>query len=218
MVSVDKSEADIRRQRVVGPTLHPTVCPAPASKIDEFANDASRGRRVVWVTELLGRPIVGPEHQHLGHVHDVVAHRLPDSDAVVTGLLADVGGHTIVGSAAAVRGWEASSGALEVLRHRRGYCRRPDEVLLAAHVLGRPVMTSTAPTLARVVDIALRRSAAGWTVWAVDTRSAVQRVLGAPRRLVEWRTLAQRRVAAPRQTRATGDGSSPARPTRRRSR
>lgn len=171
--------------------------PMRVLKIDELADDPRRGRSVVWMSQLLGRPIVGAEHQHLGHMRDIVADRVPDVGAVLTGLIADVGGQTIFVSAAAVRGWEASSGALEVLRHRPGYCRRPGEVLLAADVLGQPVMTSTAPTVARVADVALRRCAAGWTVWAVDIRSAGQRILGSSRRLVEWRALAQRLPVAP---------------------
>lgn len=152
-----------------------------------------RGQGVVWLSRLLGRSIVGPQHQHLGHVRDVVASRSPGAGAVVTGLVADVGGHTVFVPAAAVRGW-AAPGALEVVRHDRDHHRTPEETLLAADALGQAVLIPATPTIARITDVALRGSAAGWAVWAVDTRSPVRRLIGARRRLVEWRALVRRRL------------------------
>jgi hypothetical protein len=78
--------------------------------------------------------------------------------------------------------------------------RRSGEHLLVQDVLGRPVLVCPGMAAAggpspRVSDIALRRTAAGWVVWAVDTRTSVQRLVGSPRRLVEWDVLSTRRLA-----------------------
>jgi len=162
---------------------------------------------VVWVRRLLGRPVLGPEQQHLGHVRDVVAHRLPDAvGTIVTGLIADVGGHCWFAPAAAVRDWQRPPVVLRVFSNRPARCRHSAEYLLAKDVLGQPVMTARTGPVPRISDIALRRTPAGWAVCAADTRSTVQRLLGSPRRLIEWDVLAMRRLATPPQARSTIDG------------
>src|SRR5690606_21696970 len=63
-----------------------------------------RGERTLWLRELIGKPVVGPEEQHLGHVDDVAARRTDDPQGpVVTGLVTDVGGLRLFAPASAVR-------------------------------------------------------------------------------------------------------------------
>lgn len=164
--------------------------------VDE--NEPAAGSpRSMWVTRLLGRALHGVGHSHLGHVRDVVAHRLPEpAGTIVTGLIADVGGHRAFVPAAAVRDWHGSGVAISALPGRRACCPRSGEILLARDVLGRPVMTGDVRRALRVRDIALRRTAAGWVIRAVDTRNIVQRLLGTSRRLVDWDALVGRRVVA----------------------
>jgi hypothetical protein len=174
---------------------------------------ASRGRElasarpVVWVRRLLGRPLLGPEQQHLGHVRDVVAHRSPDAaGTVVTGLIADVGGHRWFAPAVMIRDLQSRRVVLRRFSIRPVECRRCTEHLLAQDLLGRPVLTSPGARATRIDDIALRRTPTGWTVWAADTRTTVQRLLGSPRRPVEWEALVTRRFAPERPARSGRGG------------
>jgi hypothetical protein len=153
-------------------------------------------KRVVWLRQLLGRAVLGPARQHLGHVSDVVAHWAPGGvDAPVKGLFVDVGGEDVFVPVKALRGWPNPLVALTVVPRRRP-SRRAGELLLAADVLDRPMCDTTARRVFPVADVALQHSAAGWTIWAVDTRSAAARLLGLPRRLVDFAALAARRVMA----------------------
>jgi hypothetical protein len=144
---------------------------------------------------LLGRPVIGAQRQHLGHVRDVAVRWTAGSQRPhVTGLVVDAGGATVVATAAAVRAWEGEHVLLGArpLRHLTG--QQPGAVLLAASVFRQPVLTGNG-TVSRVADVALRRTSGSWVVWAVDTRSAAGRLLGLPRRVVEWDVLAGRRLA-----------------------
>src|SRR5687768_14397870 len=61
--------------------------------------------RMVWLRQLLGRAVLGPERQHLGHVDDVVAQGSPKSPTPVSGLILDIGGEGAFVPVTAVRGW-----------------------------------------------------------------------------------------------------------------
>jgi hypothetical protein len=162
-------------------------------------------RSVVWVGRLLGRPVLGPEQQHLGHVRDVVA-TLPEVGTVVSGLIVDVGGHSWFAPAAAVQDLRSSTVVLRVFSTRSACRPHSAELLLAQDALGQLVMTAATGPTSRISDIALRRNPAGWTVWAADTRSTVQRLIGSSRGLVEWDVLAMRRLATLPMARTTVDG------------
>jgi hypothetical protein len=156
-------------------------------------------RPVVWVRQLLGRPVLGPEQQHLGHVRDVVAHRSPDAaGTVVAGLIADVGGHRWFAPAVMIRDLQSRRVVLRRSSIRPAECRLCTEHLLAQDLLGQPVMTSPDGRSTRIDDIALRPTPSAWTVWAADTRTTVQRLLGTPRRPVDWDVLVTRRFAPER--------------------
>ncbi len=157
---------------------------------------ALRAVPAVWVRRLLGRPVLGPERQHLGHVRDVATSRSRGTaGTVVTGLIADVGGHSWFVPAMTIRDLQGVPVVLRECSTRAVSGRRSGEHLLVQDVLGRPVRTAAGGPSPRISDIALRRTAAGWVVWAVDTRTSVQRLVGSPRRLVEWDELSTRRLA-----------------------
>ena len=202
-VSVGLAQARLlggaRRQELVAclPPLRESLENERAFRVEQLARladierasaaiRATPAQPVVWVRRLLGRPVLGPEQQHLGHVRDVVARQLPDGvSMVVTGLIADAGGHRWFAPAATVRDLQTRRVVLRVFSIRPGGCRLATDHLLGRDVLGRPVMAAPDGPPSRISDIALRRTPAGWTGWAVDTRTTVQRLLGSPRRLIE---------------------------------
>lgn len=162
-------------------------------------------RPAVWVRRLLGRPVLGPEQQHLGHVRDVVA-PLPEVGMVVSGLIVDVGGYSWFAPTAAIQDLRSSTVVLRVFSTRPACRPHSAGLLLAQDALGQLVMTAATGPTSRIRDIALRRNPAGWTVWAADTRSTVQRLLGLSHRLVEWDVLAMRLLATLPMARTTVDG------------
>jgi hypothetical protein len=59
---------------------------------------------VLWLRQLLGRGVLGPECQHLGHVRDVVVQRTGGrAGRLVSGVIIDVGGQRCFIPVAAVR-------------------------------------------------------------------------------------------------------------------
>lgn len=164
--------------------------PIPVARGCDVATPA---RPVLWLRGLRGCPIVGPDQQHLGHVRDVVVRESPAAaGTLVTGLIADAGGHRWFVPATAVRDLHTRSISLRVLPIRPARSPLPVEQLLVQDVLGRPVLTPSGGAPKRVTDVALRHTPAGWTVWAADTRPAVRRLLGARRHTVPWDGLAAR--------------------------
>lgn len=148
---------------------------------------------VVWLRQLLGRSVLGPEGHHLGHVHDVAVQRTRDLTAHVSGLVIDVGGEQFFAAATAIRPRGESLVAMAVVP-RRSRRSMAGELLLAADLLGRPVLGATVDQRLRIVDVGLRRARTGWVVDCVDTRGAVRRLLGLGRQLISWDHLTGRRA------------------------
>ncbi len=134
---------------------------------DEIPVAALRAVPAVWVRQLLGRPVLGAERQHLGHVRDVATSRLRGTaGTVVTGLIADVGGHSWFVPVTTIRDLQGVPVVLRECAARAMGGRRSGEHLLVQDVLGRPVLVCPGTAAAggpspRVSDIALRRTAAG---------------------------------------------------------
>jgi sporulation protein YlmC with PRC-barrel domain len=166
-------------------------------------HDVSSGRRgsgahahVLWLRQLLGRAVLGPEGQHLGHVRDIVVRRTREgAGAVVRGVVVDAGGERFRVPVTAVREWQSALALSAVAPSvPEPYGRRPEELFLAADLLGRPVLAGAGGGHSLITDVALRRTGDGWAVGGVDTRGLIRRVLGSPRRLVDWETVVARRV------------------------
>lgn len=148
------------------------------------------GPQVVWLRQVLGLAVVGPQQQHLGHVRDLVVRSPADPPrGAVIGLVLDLGGHRTRLPAAAVGRWRATAVEMrEVIDARAGTWSAAGEigVCLRGSVLGRPLLPTPPGTRARrITDVGLRRSSAGWTVCAVDTRARWQRLCGRSRRLAD---------------------------------
>jgi hypothetical protein len=147
---------------------------------------------VLWLQQLMGRAVLGPEKQHLGHVRDLAVRR-SRAGALVSGVVVDAGGEQFLVPAESVRTWGEAGVALLLLTSR-GRCRRRNEVFLAADLLGQPVLGGADGRLPRITDVALRCTADGWAVEAVDTRGPFRRLLRASRRVIDWDVLVARRV------------------------
>lgn len=155
-------------------------------------DDAAHDHGVLWLRQLVGCAIVGSAGQHLGHVRDVLVTRTPRRHAPVSGLVIDSGGGRYFAPAETVR--RRDDGRMALSTCPQGpRSERDDEVHLAAEVLDKPVLDA-AGERRRITDLALVRTADAWVVGAVDTRGAVRRLLGSPRRLIEWNSLVARRV------------------------
>ncbi|MDN5916474.1 MAG: hypothetical protein L0I76_15465 [Pseudonocardia sp.] len=156
------------------------------------------GPEIMWLRRVLGIAVVGPRHQHLGHVRDLVV-RSPAGplNNVVIGLVVDVGGHRTQVPATAVRRWHATGVEVREMTAGRSETDTVVEgagVCLRRSVLGQPVLTTPLGTRPRrITDVGMHPTSAGWAVCAVDTRARWQRRCGRPRRLTEWRHLVRRR-------------------------
>lgn len=186
-----------------------TCCQAPAAGRPHGArrDGPSAGRppagpcsraEVMWLRRVLGRAVVGPQQEHIGHVHDLVVRPLADTPgSVVSGLIVDVGGHHAYVGAAAVLHWRVRRITVrDMLAAHRAVDSDTETggVGLGRSVLGQPVLTTPAGMRARrIADVGLCPTSAGWQVWAVDTRPRWQRLCGRSRRLTEWSVLLQRR-------------------------
>jgi hypothetical protein len=203
-VAAKRDRTPFRRERPGDELDGPTAGRGPERDLGPSDSDvdACCAPKILWVTQLLGRASVGPQGEHLGHVHDVVAHQIPDpATTFVTGLIVDFGGHRAFVPAGAVHHWGPPRLTIEVLSAYPAFLRRPGEVLLGKDALGRLVQTATAPGTNRIRDIVLRRTECGWAVGGVDLRTTAQAVLGSPRRMVDWDDLVERRVVRAPQVR-----------------
>lgn len=157
-----------------------------------------RGERTLWLRELIGKPVVGPEEQHLGHVDDVAARRTDDPQGpVVTGLVTDVGGLRLFAPASAVRRWHDEQVLVDAAGLQKLRDKDNDDRILLGSIIGKPVVTRSGD-VTQVGDIGLRPRPDGWAAGVADVRGRVGRLLGLPRRPVGWDELVGRRLVARR--------------------
>lgn len=181
---------------------------SPRCRIAERVSDF---RTELSVMSLLGRALVGPLGQHLGHVRDIVAKTLIGQRLLaVTGLVADLGGFLMFVPADYLRDWRAARIQLTHQPEVYPIQGRPGEVLLGAEIFGLPVLSTATGRVARVTDLGLCRTEQAWIVSSVDTRNAVERLLRR-HRPVTWNVLIQDRlVSIPTKP---GEWRCPARPS-----
>jgi hypothetical protein len=169
-----------------------------AAGLDAGGPPDDRGGRTVWVRQLLGRPVVGPEAQHLGHVHDVAVRQTAHPrEAAFAGLITDTGGVRMFVPAAAVRRWPDPQVLVDAVRLRTLRDQDLADGVLLGSIIGQLVMTGEGD-IARIGDVGIRRMPGGWFIGPADMRGLVERFLGLPRRPVEWEDLVRRRPASPR--------------------
>ncbi|MEZ0091954.1 magnesium transporter MgtE N-terminal domain-containing protein [Streptacidiphilus sp. EB129] len=146
--------------------------------------------RVVSLSQLLRRSLVGRGGQAVGRLSDVIVRLRGRDYPVVTGLVARVGRREVFLPVEQVAGFEGEQIKLtsEVV-DLRPFERREGEVLLRADVLGHRVVDVADVELVRAHDLQLRQHSDGWTVDALDTqphRPALLGLLG-PRPEPQWR-------------------------------
>jgi CBS domain-containing protein len=137
--------------------------------------------RVLHLSLVLGRDVVGRAGDRVGRVDDLVV-RLDAEYPPVTGVLARVAGRRVFVSADAIAQLSHEQVALTTDRvDLRPFERRPQEVLLRKDVLDRQLIDVDGARLRRANDIELARLDGWWRVVGVDVgpRGIVRRV--APR-------------------------------------
>lgn len=142
----------------------------------------------VSLKRLLGLALVGPDYQHLGHIHDVVAtvRRNPGAILRASGLVVDLGGVFFFVPSDAVRNWNDPRIQLTDRTGVRLFRMVPEEVLLRRALLGHHVRPSATSRTMRVTDLVLRREKHEWIVWSMDTRTLIHRFLGRRPRFFLW--------------------------------
>lgn len=145
---------------------------------------------MLWLSDLVGASVKGPDGEHLGHLRDLGLERTR-SGPVVQVVLVDGGGRCFELPADAVTRWQRHQLQVRPPLQVSGRTRSPGEHVrewLAKAVVGKPMLTKAAQARARrVCDLGLLRLPDGrWIVQLIDTRPIWQRRCGLPRRTTPW--------------------------------
>lgn len=147
-------------------------------------SQATTPGRMLSLSRLLSRAVVGARGQKLGQLSDVIV-RLRGADyPLVTGLVADIGGRLVFVPAETVTDWDTEQVLLASARvDLREFERRDGEVLLRADILGHRLIDIPQARLVRAYDLGLLDTGDGWVLAGVDTRKTSwwRRVLGLTR-------------------------------------
>ncbi len=140
-----------------------TTTPAAA------APEASSGR-VLYLSDLVGRPITDRKGESIGKLADVIVRLRGADQPVVTGLVAAVGGREVFVPFEQATGFDGevlrlSSAKLDLRRFER----RDGEVLLRADVLGHRLIDVPSAHLIKAADLELRGQGNDWVLAGVDT-------------------------------------------------
>ena len=123
------------------------------------------------LSQLLRRPLAGPDGQPVGRLSDVIVRLRGRDYPMVTGLVAKVGRREEFVPVERVDSLDAEEFHLAgPLAGSSGFERREGEVLLRADVLGHRVIDVEDVELMRASDLRLRRRPDGWVVDALDVR------------------------------------------------
>jgi CBS domain-containing protein len=147
--------------------------------------------RVVSLSQLLRRPLVGRSGEAVGRLSDVIVRLRGRDYPVVTGLVARVDTREVFLPVEQVAGFEGEQVQLtsEVV-DLRPFERREGEVLLRADVLGHRVIDVPDVELVRAHDLQLRQRPDGWVVDGLDThphRPRLFGLIGAKTQQQHWR-------------------------------
>jgi CBS domain-containing protein len=136
------------------------------------------GTRGVYLSELLGRPLVDLSGQPLGRLADVIVQLRGVQYPLVTGLVVRLARREVFVPARQVR--DLAPGAVEVASATldlRKFERREGEVLLRADVLGYRLIEVSRARLVRARDLRLSAADRKWVLDAVDTGFRPRRLL-----------------------------------------
>jgi CBS domain-containing protein len=151
------------------------------------------GSVVLYLSDLLRRPITGRGGESIGRLSDVIVRLGGAEDPVVTGLVAAVGGRAVfvpIDQVASLGGAQAPDAQApgDVLRltsaklDLRRFERRDGEVLLRADVLGHRLIDVESAHLIRAADLQLAWRDGDWVVTGVDSHRRPRRWLLGPGR------------------------------------
>ncbi|HEX9623318.1 MAG TPA: CBS domain-containing protein, partial [Streptosporangiaceae bacterium] len=128
------------------------------------------GKRVLHLSDLVGRPITDRRGQSIGRLADVIVRLRGADQPVVSGLVAAVGGRDVFVPFEQASGFDGevlklSSAKLDLRRFER----RDGEVLLRADVLGHRLIDVPNAHLIKAADLELRGEGNDWVLAGVDT-------------------------------------------------
>jgi CBS domain-containing protein len=147
--------------------------PAPAS--------GRSPSRSIYLSELLGRPLVDRRAKSLGKLDDVIVRLRGAEYPLVTGLVAAVESREIFVPVELASSFDGEVLKLASARlDLRRFERRHGEVLLRADVLGHRLIDVSCARLVRAADLRLSRTDGDWVLDAVDTRWRPHRLPSLP--------------------------------------
>ncbi len=150
------------------------MVPPPGKSQDTPAADAQdpTSQRMLSLSLLLKRAVLGAKGQRLGHLADVIV-RLRGADyPLVTGIVADIGGgRRVFVPAEAITDWHTEELQLATPKlDLREFERRHGEVLLSDDILDHRLIDIHQSRLVRAYDLQLEHTPAGWVLSGVDIR------------------------------------------------
>src|SRR6266705_644624 len=136
------------------------------------------GKRVLHLSDLVGRPITDRGGQSIGRLADVIVRLRGADQPVVSGLVAAVGGRDVFVPFEQASGFDGevlklSSAKLDLRRFER----RSGEVLLRADVLGHRLIDVPNAHLIKAVDLELHGQGNDWALAGVDTHRRARGLL-----------------------------------------
>ncbi|TWV53930.1 magnesium transporter [Streptomyces misionensis] len=146
--------------------------------------------RLVYLAQLLRRPVVGGDGEVVGKLVDVIVRLRGHDYPLVTGLVVRVGGREVFLPAEQVTDLDRDKITLASPRvDLRRFERREGEVLLRADVLGHRVIDVADVELVRAYDIELEQRLDQWVLTCLDTRRPprLRRLLGGRTARPDWR-------------------------------
>lgn len=151
---------------------------------------------MLFLSQLLGRPVLDSDRERVGIVRDVVVTMHGERFPVVTGLVVRQGRRESLVSASQIAEITEYGPHLTTSREKLGpFARTGEEVLLSRHVLDHQIIDLDGKRIIRVNDLQLTGTSAGWQVTAVDVSpQPLVRRLGLrrpartdqPREMLDW--------------------------------
>ncbi len=151
---------------------------------------------MLFLSQLLGRPVLDSDRERIGSVRDVVVTMHGERFPVVTGLVVRQGRRESLVSAAQIAEITEHGPRLTTTREKlEPFVRTGEEVLVSRHVLDHQLIDLEGKRIIRVNDLQLTGTSAGWRVTAVDVspQTFVRRLglrrparMEQPREMLDW--------------------------------